>query len=179
MDRRWNVFDHEIDPRFGTTTRSEIADSQSRRLYYDKPNTTNVPLMVQDLDFSNVERVEILKFGAETAIYGPAGRYGVIIVYTKNGKAKPNNAFSSKHNIQGFSKLKEFYSPKYDVAIESHENPDNRSTIYWNPSVKTDKNGDATIIFYNSDTTKSFEVDIQAISQYGSPGVYLNTLKEK
>ena len=65
------------------------------------------------------------------------------------------------------------------MAIEAHKNPDNRTTLYWNPSVKTDKNGSITITFYNSDNAKSFEVDIQALSQYGTPGVYLNTFKEK
>jgi len=170
-------FEHEIDPRFGRSERDEIADSTPKRLYYDKPNTTNVPLMVQNIDFSQVERIEILKFGSETAVYGPDGRYGVIIVYTKTGRPKPNNAFTSKHTVQGYSKLKEFYSPKYDVALEEHKNSDNRTTLYWNPSVKTDKNGNATIIFFNSDNAKSFEVDIQALSQYGTPGVYLNTFK--
>ena len=171
-------FDHQIDPRFGTSARNEMTDSDTRRLYIDKTNTSNVPLMIQNLDFSNVERVEILKFGSETAIYGPAGRYGVIIIYTKTGKAKPNNAFSSKHTIQGYSRLKEFYSPKYDVVLEEHKNPDNRTTLYWNPTVKTDKNGNATIIFYNSDSASSFEVDIQTLSDYGIPGVYLKTFKK-
>ncbi len=159
--------------------RDEIAEGQSRRVYYDKPNRSNVPLLVQNLDFSQVERIEILKFGSETAIYGPSGRYGVINIYTKTGKMQPNNAFSSKHTIQGYSKLKEFYSPKYDVILEAHKNPDNRTTLYWNPSVKTDKNGNATIVFYNSDNATSFEVDIQALSSYGTPGVYLKTIKEK
>ncbi len=170
----------EGDPRYGgQPDRNEIEASAPSRLYYDKPKTSNIPLMMQNFDFSQVERVEILKFGSETAIYGPSGRYGVIIIYTKTGKAKPNNSFSSKHKIQGYSRLKEFYSPKYDVELKKHENPDNRSTIYWNSSVKTDKNGNATIIFYNSDTAKSFEIDIQSLSQYGTPGVYLNTFKEK
>ncbi|MCK0108962.1 carboxypeptidase-like regulatory domain-containing protein [Flavobacteriaceae bacterium S0825] len=169
--------DGEIDPRFGRVERDEVEDSKTKRLYNDKPKTDNVPLMVQNLDFSNVERIEILKRGSQTAVYGPVGRYGVIIVYTKSGRPKTDKVFSSKQTIKGYSKLKEFYSPKYDVVLEEHKNPDNRTTLYWNPSVKTDKNGNAAIIFYNSDSAKSFEVDIQALSQYGTPGVYLNTFK--
>jgi hypothetical protein len=172
--------ENEGDPRDGgAQDRSEIAASGTTDLYADKSLRGNIPSMMHYFDFSNVERIEILKFGSETAIYGPSGRYGVIIVYTKTGKAKPNNSFSSKHTIQGYSELKEFYSPKYDVVKESHKNVDNRTTIYWNPSVKTDKNGNATIEFYNTDSTKSFEVDIQSISKYGTPGAYLNTVKEK
>ncbi|WP_347924836.1 carboxypeptidase-like regulatory domain-containing protein [Pontimicrobium sp. SW4] len=171
--------DGEIDPRFGRLERDEVEDSKTKRLYYDKPKTNNVPLMVQNLDFSNVERIEILKRGSQTAIYGPVGRYGVIIVYTKTGRPKVDKVFSSKHTIQGYSKLKEFYSPKYNVELESHKNPDNRTTLYWNPSVKTDKNGNVTIIFYNSDSAKAIEVDIQVLSQYGIPGVYLNTFKKQ
>lgn len=170
-------FTTDIDPRYGRSERDEILDSAPKRLYYDKPKTSNVPLMVQSLDFSQVERIEVLKFGSETAIYGPEGRYGVIIIYTKTGRSIPSSAFTSRHTIQGYSKTKEFYSPKYDVVLDTHKNPDNRTTLYWNPSVKTDKNGNATIVFYNSDITKSIDVDIQALSTFGSPGAYLNAYK--
>jgi len=158
-------------------TRDVISDAISTNPYQDKMKP-NIPDFVYNLDMSNIERVEIIKQASKAAIYGPEGKYGVIIVYTKTGRPKPNNAFTSKHKVQGFSKVKEFYSPKYDVVLEEHKNPDNRATLYWNPSVKTDKNGNATIVFYNSDTAKSFQVDIQALSEYGTPGTYLNTYKK-
>jgi len=137
-----------------------------------------IPDYIEGMDMSNIERIEVIKSASKAAVYGPSGKFGVIIIYTKTGKLQQDNSFTSKQTIQGFSSFKEFYSPKYDVDISLNNYPDNRTTLYWNPSMKTDKNGNATIIFYNSDSAKSFEVDIQALSEYGTPGAYLKSYKK-
>jgi TonB-dependent SusC/RagA subfamily outer membrane receptor len=36
-----------------------------------------------DIDTNNIESIEVLKFAAATAIYGPRGASGVIIITTK------------------------------------------------------------------------------------------------
>jgi hypothetical protein len=70
--------------------------------------------------------------------------------------------------LDGYSQVKEFYSPNYStLPIEQ----DYRRTLYWNPSVKTDKDGKALIQFYNNSSCKSFSISAETITPQGVMGV--------
>ena len=62
----------------------------------------------------------------------------------------------------------EFYSPKYDTR-ESIENPtpDLRTTIYWNPNVITDDEGNVNLDFYTADDPATYSVIIEGVSDDG------------
>jgi len=70
--------------------------------------------------------------------------------------------------MDGYSKVKEFYSPNYSTLPPE---ADYRRTLYWNPSVKTDKEGKALIQFYNNSTCKSFSISAETITPQGVMGV--------
>ena len=64
--------------------------------------------------------------------------------------------------FQGIYQAREFYETDYE-----HINPvktDNRTTIYWNPEIKTDSTGNAKISFYNSDLKGKAIIKISGIS---------------
>lgn len=63
----------------------------------------------------------------------------------------------------------QFYSPKY-VVKNSSGAKDLRSTLYWNPALITDKNGNATTYFYAADTPTTYTVMIQGSDISGSVG---------
>ncbi len=72
---------------------------------------------------------------------------------------------------QGYSIARQFYLPKYDPAKQSTIGVDLRSTIYWNPQVKTDKTtGTAAIEFYNADGRGSYRAVIEGIDATGHLG---------
>ncbi len=51
--------------------------------------------------------------------------------------------------LHGYSKCDEFYSPDY--RLKDMPTPaDHRRTLYWNPSLTTDENGKADVIFYSN-----------------------------
>ena len=67
----------------------------------------------------------------------------------------------------GYSLPIEFYSPQYtDESTKTR--PDHRTTLYWNPKVKTDANGKASIKFYASDISKRYLVILEGISDDGT-----------
>ncbi len=70
--------------------------------------------------------------------------------------------------LDGYSQVKEFYSPNYSILPPES---DYRRTLYWNPSVKTDKNGKASIQFYNNSSCKSFSISAETITPQGVIGV--------
>jgi len=43
--------------------------------------------------------------------------------------------------------------------------------LYWNPSVKTNKDGKALIQFYNNSSCKSFSISAETITPQGVIGV--------
>ena len=137
-----------------------------------------VPSFIATMDTFTVERVELLK-GPRAAIYGSRGANGVILIYTKRGVGQTRApVLSPDFTVLGHGAEKEFYIPKYDIKREVHDTPDYRATLYWNPSVTTDKEGNATIEFYNSDTAKEIQLSIEGISSTGIPGTYLETFNK-
>ncbi len=141
-------------------------------------NPDPAPSQIATMDTYTVERVEILK-GPRAAMWGSRGSNGVILIYTKRGEGQTYNPIiSPSFTISGHAVEKEFYSPKYDVKIDAHDTADYRATLYWNPSVTTDKEGNATIEFFNSDTAKEIQLSIEGLSPDGIPGTYLETIGE-
>jgi len=74
-------------------------------------------------------------------------------------------------SVMGFYKARDFYSPKYDnpAALNSKQR-DLRSTIYWNPEIQTDKDGNASFDYYNADGTGTYKVTIEGIDKDGNIG---------
>lgn len=100
----------------------------------------------------------------------------VIVIYTKKGKGLFGALGNAKNqvtlkSIPVFSIEKEFYSPKYSID-DSYEIPnlDLRAPLYWNPEMKTNKDGKVELEFYNSDITGEFLIIIESISNSGQLG---------
>ena len=70
--------------------------------------------------------------------------------------------------LDGYSQIKEFYSPNYSILPPES---DYRRTLYWNPSVRTNKDGKAIIQFYNNSSCKSFSISAETITPQGVIGV--------
>ncbi|HEY5464944.1 MAG TPA: hypothetical protein VIJ95_16905, partial [Hanamia sp.] len=101
------------------------------------------------------------------------GGNGVLVITTKRGDEMSDNIASVgvlSIAPMGFYKARKFYSPKYDYTNENSERPDLRSTIYWNPKIKTGKDGNASFDYYNADGTGTNKVTIEGIDDYGNIG---------
>jgi len=72
--------------------------------------------------------------------------------------------------FEGFAPDVAFYSPDYIFA--SLPEPDFRRTIFWNPDVKTDHEGRATVYFFNNGTCKRISLRAEGITESGEPVVY-------
>lgn len=72
--------------------------------------------------------------------------------------------------VKGFSRPVQFYSPQYpDGPIPGEI--DSRRTLYWNPNVVTDYDGNARVEFYNNSFTKRFTISGAGITTSGEPYV--------
>ncbi|MBX2915858.1 MAG: carboxypeptidase-like regulatory domain-containing protein [Cyclobacteriaceae bacterium] len=125
------------------------------------------------IDPNMVDRIEITT--RTNSLYGDAGRNGVIAVFTKAGTLNRLSALQNikaldVHKISGYSMPREFRAPDYDSATIDKEKPDYRSTIYWNPQLRTDDiSGACSISFFAADLPGRYKVIIEGIMHSGKP----------
>ncbi len=73
-------------------------------------------------------------------------------------------------DYEGLQQQREFYSPRYDQGKDLKRVPDQRSLLYWNPTVVTDKMGNVHLEFFASDKSGVFRVELQGVASDGSAG---------
>jgi hypothetical protein len=128
---------------------------------------------LDDISPMTVENVELLK-SANASIYGLQGGAGVIVITTRLSRnfteavQQPNG--SIKFSQQGFYKSREFYEPKYSAPVNGNPIRDLRSTIYWKPELLTDKEGTASVAYFNADGTGTYRVVVEGIDINGNIG---------
>ena len=70
--------------------------------------------------------------------------------------------------VLGYSAPVQFYAPQYPAGgIEG--DIDARRTLYWNPNVITDKDGNARVEFYNNSYSKNFVISGAGLTAGGTP----------
>jgi hypothetical protein len=108
---------------------------------------------------------------------GDGNGYLLIIMKTGTSRKQYNPAIANI-SPKGFNKVREFYSPKYDAPVAG-QLPDLRTTVYWDPRIKTDVTGKSTFTFNNADGPGSYKVIIEGINAAGELGhqVYRYTVQ--
>lgn len=134
---------------------------------------------LRSLNPNEIASVTIWKDAAAIAIYGAKAVNGVVVIESKKfnrEKIRFNFAtrykFASQYIVASnpsFTIARRFYAPAY-TGIKPEERTDFRETIYWNPVIQTDKNGNATVEFYNSDATTTFRAIAEGIGWNGKLG---------
>lgn len=122
---------------------------------------------INSINTSSIEKVEAIT----NPVTYDSHTEGVISITLKHGLSAseiPSKGVLSIKAI-GFYTAREFYSPKYENP-DAAKSADFRTTIYWNPEIATDKNGSATINYYNADTAGSYRVIIEGIDSNGNLG---------
>lgn len=131
------------------------------------------------IDPADVAKVQVVRTGLAIAnmLDDPTvpkkngGPIGSILIITKRGTVRKSYNPSVAITLpKGFNKVKEFYSPRYDHPQNSVSSTDFRSTIYWNPDIKTKADGNAVIDFYNADNPGSYKVIVEGINAAGELG---------
>ncbi len=130
---------------------------------------------LEDIDPKIIHSIEVLESPAYLMVYGyDIG--GVILITTKHSGDRdyflsvPALPGTIKYIFNGYYKTKEFYSPRYDGPQNNAAIPDLRSTIYWNPNIITDKDGKASIDYFNADGKGIYRIVVEGIDSDGNLG---------
>jgi hypothetical protein len=93
-----------------------------------------------------------------------------IIVRKSNYKPIVNGMRTT--SFDGYAYVRQFYTPQYDRYRAPGEK-DIRRTLYWNPNVQTNSQGQATISFPNNNKrTTKFNISAETVTQNGIIGAY-------
>lgn len=127
-------------------------------------------LSLEEVMVTDIESVEVLRSPGYLAAYGSAGMSGMLVITMKRGGGRKISEINSPglaiYQPKGYDVTRQFYSPKYDAKPDN--NPDLRTTVYWNPQFVTDTNGKANISFFNTDQTGNYRVVIEGIDAEGN-----------
>ena len=119
-----------------------------------------------------VDRIDVLKSGFATNIYGFLGFAGVINLITKAGGVpdvyKPVE-YSANIKLSGYSTTRIFYSPKHLPDSNSDVNPDLRSTLYWKPDINLAGDEKVLLNYYNGDYASIVRLNAEGITTTGIP----------
>jgi hypothetical protein len=129
---------------------------------------------VSMIDTYNIESIEVLRSVAYLAVYGPQGANGMLVITTKRGDdgksyGRPVPGIITYSPI-GYSPLRVFYSPRYDNPKTNIHVANLRSTIYWNPNIITDKDGNASFEYFNAGSKGTYRLVIEGIDNDGNIG---------
>ncbi|PVY44217.1 hypothetical protein [Pontibacter virosus] len=128
---------------------------------------------IMELDLNDIASIEIA-WSEEKLYAGNLGRLvdnGMFAIYTKSGEAR------ERLKEKGLPVLYEQYNLPRNFVVPApapgdaaqSQFPDFRQQLYWQPFLQTGPDGSASFIFYTSDETGVFEVNVQGQTAEGMP----------
>lgn len=163
---RYNVEGKDI---FKDFFNGHIDKIETALLYYDY--TGNI---AQSYDARNYRLKEDASknFGSEirtdTNSWTGKSHIFVRVDMTMRERWNPEHDNSAAHGmrhtvIQGYQLPTKFYAPVYPEGTDFDATDDRRRTLYWNPQMTTDENGDIDVSCYNGKNFTSVSIDAQTV----------------
>jgi hypothetical protein len=124
--------------------------------------------IIGSLDQSMIERIEIQK--SINVLFGLDGRNGIIALYTKT---RSDNSYAQEQsiskiqslNINGYSNPYVFSGPNYNQLSPDMNRIDYRTTLYWNPLLKTNAtNEKVSIAFFAADIPTTYRIQVEGFT---------------
>ena len=109
--------------------------------------------VLQTIAPSDIADINVTNDLTEVHRYSALYSAGLIEITTKRGPGFTPESKNQNAELvnRGFRIPREFYAPRYDDKSKNKNQPDLRTTIYWNPEIIIGNSGDTTITFYNGD----------------------------
>lgn len=150
-----------------------MIDPLRNRLYNNPPVLMingvifNDPSVIGSMDPALVEKIEAIR---EIYVVGDFQFPGIVNLITKSTDYKnmtvPANAVRIPYTVA--EPAASFISPEYSSDLQKNSRvPDFRNTLYWNPSVKPDKDGKYHVEFWSSDIASDYEIKVEGVAGDG------------
>ena len=147
---------------------------QLERRWDGRTRTTHIPIQEQhEYNYlKNLRSVTIYSDYAPRLEGDPRYQASDQPVVTMSLDLVPNNGMRSNYRdrfyvMSGLSVCEAFYQPDYSKQKLPEKQKDYRRTLYWNPFLRLDESGRATVSFYNNSRQNQFSVSAEGITENG------------
>jgi len=126
------------------------------------------PDFISTLSVSDIAYVKVFR----PPFFGGSGSSanGAVAIYMRRGgdvSSEPGKGLAN-NMVSGYTPIRQFYSPNYGTFNAANDKKDLRTTLYWNPLVKTaGAKNKVMVTFYNNDVSKAFRVVIEGMTKDG------------
>ncbi|GLB47744.1 MG2 domain-containing protein [Neptunitalea lumnitzerae] len=136
---------------------------------------------LNDIDPDAIKSITIIKGSEAVRLYGSQAGGGVVNISLKGNTGYYNRKRFHSKRYKNYTastfyfQQPQLYQPKYFEAPHyvddelPNTRTDFRNTLYWNPVVQTDENGNASFEFYTSDAISSFVITAEGMAYNGIP----------
>jgi hypothetical protein len=122
------------------------------------------------LTFWDIDRIELIR-AVEASMYGSRASKGVFMIYTRNGsefdftnRKDGRLLFQGYHQSEGF----EDYVDQLNKKPRRYEG--RPATLFWNPDLQTDANGEAIIEIGSPIAVGQLEIKVSTVTETGDVG---------
>ncbi|MGV3540789.1 MAG: hypothetical protein ACO1OQ_13325 [Rufibacter sp.] len=152
-----------------------VLDEPHKRVFEENPLVLldGVPIFDVDqimaFDPLKVQKLDVM---TNNYHYGSMVTQGVVSYTTYKGDLAgfPVDTRALMQEYEGLQLEREFYAPLYETEEQKQSRlPDWRNLLYWNPSLTTDTNGNATAQFYTADLAGTYTLVVQGLNVNGHP----------
>lgn len=159
----------------GTAASAGIDDDSAYRL-----SDESLKNHMETSRLSPFEEKALKSYLNSTIPYNQPGSQFTICYITTIDNWDPEKKYQSRGirntQIQGYSQPIEFYSPHYPDISKGQGN-DHRRTIYWNPKVTTDENGEAIIRCNNANSSTFLTISCEALYNGQPAAINVHSIK--
>ena len=128
-------------------------------LYFIRSSMEEFPVWLDE-----VKAVYITEHPSATIRYiGSTSNKPTVFIYTHHKFLRDVDGLRRTH-FQGYNVPETFEMEDYSIMPPME---DFRRTLYWNPNVTTDKDGKATIEFYNNSVASELNISAEGITKDG------------
>ena len=122
------------------------------------------------LDLYSLEDVKSLSYvdATDAAFLGGDAKYGAIVMSVNEVRSENtlSNETMAKVLVAGYCKPAEFYAPRYDRPA-ADDKKDIRSTVAWEPRLKSSDDGRASMTFWSADRRNDYNVVLEGVTAEG------------
>ena len=126
---------------------------------------------IKSINAFEISFVDVL-VGADVNLLGTSGG-GAIALFSLSGnersKAIKREPGVINFNAVGFYTARKFYAPDHINGFEEMNNNDVRTTLHWEPIIKTTNDKSSEITFFTSDLKSDYIIEVEGISANGQP----------
>jgi hypothetical protein len=148
---------------------NEPLEEVARQMGISDSNVYDMLFQFSSIDLSMLTIREGFNAGLEQYGINPFDYEATLYLYTDPKRKVPIGIRNT--TFQGFSLNKTFYSPPYDM-LQMQDANDVRRTLYWDPFVKTDKQGKAKVSFFNNRSCKTININAETVTENGVMGSF-------